>query len=198
MNNIKQETKRKSTGVNLYEGEIINAVYSPELTYKWGSKKNRGFTLHIQIKKINGEEVKKVLNKNSAIIEINVYSNAPYKYDYVNKETGYTHSRYLNITSPLYQKENLKTISTSEVYISKNLIQKVIISSHSYLLPKKHKHIKEEYYFMRDRKTIFYEIKRPLIKDLWVEDKDIISATSSNSSKEVIYNVPSKVKSKAF
>lgn len=165
-----------------YEGTIKSAVYSPDLTEKWGELHGGlGYTLHVFIDLINNEPINNVMKINKAVIEMNVYSNIiSERYHYKDLKTGMIKTSYLKLLSPFVIEKGKKLSPCDDVAIDEEVTQRVSIWSLSKLMKKKHKKL-EGYYRMSDGKTLIYKVKKPHIRDLWLAE-DIIDSCSSKTT----------------
>lgn len=168
--------------MNKYEGTIKSAVFSPDLTYRWGGLHGGvGYTLHIFIDLINGESVENVLGIPRALIEMNVYSeDVSKRYHYNDIKTGFIKTSYLKLVSPLVVgKRNEIKCPCRDVELYEEVTQRVALWSKSDLTLKKHRKLEDEFYTMSDKETYFYKLPKAHIKDLWVAEENIADTKSS-------------------
>ena len=168
--------------INKYEGTIKSAVYSPDLTYKWGEEHGGiGYTIHIFIDLINGEKVEDILGVPRAVIEMNVYSEEISKrYHYHDIKTGFIKSSYLKLVSPLVTgKKNEIKCPCRDVELYEEVTQRVMLHSKSTLELKKHRREKNIIYCMSDKTTLFYKLSKAHIKDLWIAEDLVAESVSS-------------------
>jgi hypothetical protein len=169
--------------MNRYEGTVKSAVFSPELTERWGEEHGGiGYTLHIFIDLINGEKVSKVLREGveKAVIELNVYSDPVSKrYHYLDIKTGYTKTSYLSLVSPLVKEREKILCTNRDIAIDPDVTQRALLWSTRELKLKTHRKYENEFYRMRDNKTLFYRLKKAHFRDLWIAEDRVIDSFSS-------------------
>lgn len=134
-----------------FEGRVVSALHSDYLTDKYGDEQDgiKGYTLHILVDKINGEEI------NKHCLELQCYA------DYcMESSEGIT---YLHLIKPIYEVRGVP-MTDGDIAVGESRIS---FKGHGF--KRKVKHGRE--YRMLQTGLPLCQIKRPLITGSYIPDE---------------------------